>query len=113
MNTMLGSNSLGAKVKSLLPEIGSRQRDQLEALAIEVGLAAIHDTDGNIPEALYQVYEHFRAKFLEEYELLDSPPGGRVWDEALKDARILERHVSECWATAIVHAYTLRLSRGL
>jgi hypothetical protein len=86
----------------MLPEIGSAQRDQLEAEALDVGLCALQSQRDRIPEALYSVYSHFRMKFIEERGLMDSAPGvGAVWEGALADARRLEAHVSECWARTI------------
>lgn len=85
----------------LLPDIGTAERDLLEEEALRIGLNAIHEEDGRIADALYAVYNHFRTKFLNEATNLD-------FKDALTDARRLEYHVAQCWATDIVNAYTLR-----
>lgn len=92
----------------MLPEIGTRDRERLEDEALRIGLEALHEHEGSIPDALYQVYMHFRSHFIEEYGLMDQAPGGDRWREALVDARQLEHYVAQCWATDIVHAHALR-----
>lgn len=41
---------------------------------------------------------------------MDQAPGGNRWREMLTDARQLEWHVSQVWASTIVHGDTLRRS---
>lgn len=90
----------------MLPEVGSREREDLEQEALDYALAALHRHDGVISEALYETYIHFRERFIEQYGLMDSLPGfGERWREALTDARQLEAHVTQVWATAIAQAF--------
>lgn len=88
----------------MLPDLGTPEREALEQEALALGLEKLHETDGIIVEALYQVYEHFRERFLDEA----GPNSNSEFKEALVDARRLEAHVSQCWATAIVMQYDRR-----
>lgn len=92
----------------MLPEIGTRDRENLEQEALQIGLQALHEHDGRITDALYAVYMHFRQRFIEERGLMDRAPGGDTWTETLTDARHLEHYVSQIWATQIVYANVLR-----
>jgi hypothetical protein len=75
--------------------------NELQREALEIGLEALPLTEGNIPEALYKVYEHYREKFLAEY-------GDDLRTQALEDARALERYVSQTWAETLTHASILQ-----
>ena len=90
----------------MLPDCGTHALRLRNREALEVGLAALKDNEGCIPTALYLTYMAFRQRAIEEHNLMDAPPGGtREWADALADARLLERHVSQCWATAILRTY--------
>lgn len=97
----------------MLPEIGTAERDQLEAEAIDFGLSLLHDEKGDIPNTLYRVYMHFREKFIEERGLLDTTwdMNPLAWDEVRYDANVLRDYVSQCWATAVVREYDRKRSR--
>lgn len=90
----------------MLPDIGTAERDALEAEALDVGMRALHESNGNIPEALYKVYQHFRERFISENGFMDSPPGGQRWVDMLVDARQLEHYVGDIWATSIAENHT-------
>ena len=87
----------------MLPAHGTQERDRLEEEAITIGLDALRREELNIPNALYAVHIAFRTRFIEERGLMDAAPGvGAKWEEALTDARTLERHVCQQWATTIL-----------
>jgi len=77
--------------------------DSLREEALAVGCGALRE-HGEIPRALYEVYMQFRLRFIQECGLMDSPPGGAAWVEALCIARALERAVAADWATTILEA---------
>jgi hypothetical protein len=88
---------------TMLPKNGTRDRDLLEGEAIRIGLDALRREELNIPNALYAVHMAFRTRFIEQRGLMDVAPGvGDKWKEAIADARTLERHVCQQWATAIL-----------
>lgn len=80
-------------------------RDDLGDEAQAVALTALRDHH-DVPSALYEVYMHFRERFIAEHGLLDSPPGGPVWVEALSEARALELSVGASWASAILRSFS-------
>ena len=89
----------------MLPALGTQARNNLQAEAAAIGVRALENGDDSIPTALYNVYEAFRMRFIEERNLMDSAPGGsNAWREALTDARVLEHHVNTVWHAAIVSA---------
>lgn len=72
----------------------------------------LHAENGDIPNALYRVYMHFREKFIEERGLMDVTPGTTIeWLEMRQDAMKLRDHVAQCWGTAIVREYGRRASQ--
>jgi hypothetical protein len=82
-------------------------REKLEAEALDLGLRFLAETDGEIADALYLVYSHYRERFIEERGLMDIAPGQNLeWDLALRDARTLRQHVDQTWACAIVEAFS-------
>lgn len=86
----------------MLPEAGSPERAQLEEEALRIGLVALSSEHGNIPNALYEVYEHFPERFIEERGLMDVAPGvGEEWREALTNAHQLEAFVNDTWVITI------------
>jgi hypothetical protein len=89
----------------MLPSHGTQARGRLEGDAIRIGLDALRREELNIPNALYAVHIAFRTRFVEERGLMDATPGvGSQWREAIGDARTLERHVCQQWATTILLA---------
>jgi hypothetical protein len=89
----------------MLPPSGTQAREVLEDQASQIGLASLARGEGDIPGALYTVYVAFRLRFIEERGLMDAAPGaGDQWQQALADARELERHVQQRWASMIAHA---------
>lgn len=92
----------------MLPDIGTVEREALEQEALDFGMEKLHESGGILPDTLYEVYEHFRSRFIKERGLLDGGMTGDAWKDALTDARRLEAHVSQCWATAIVMQYDRR-----
>jgi hypothetical protein len=67
----------------------------LEAEALQVALKMLDEEFGNIPNALYRTYTHFRARFINAYST------AATLDELLTDARQLEAYANARWATAI------------
>lgn len=94
----------------MLPDIGTYDRGRLEEEALQIGIESLNKNDGKITDALYEVYEHFRSRFIEERGLMDAVPSqaSEAWSDALTDARRLEHHVSQCWATSVVEAHARR-----
>lgn len=96
----------------MLPDIGTSERNALEAKALEIAIDFLEATNGNIPDALYLTYMSFRSKFAEERDLMDRAPSGDAWREMVVDARQLEHYVSGVWTTAITHACVLGGSKS-
>jgi hypothetical protein len=89
----------------MLPPSGTQARTLLEDEALQIGLASLARGQGDIPTALYSVYVAFRLRFIDERGLMDAAPGaGDQWHRALADARELERHVQQLWASMIARA---------
>lgn len=83
---------------STLPDARTPERRALEEEALREGQRALQDRKGKIEEALYTVYMHFRAKFIEEYGLMDSAPrSSPLWVEALADAETLREYLRQRW----------------
>lgn len=88
---------------SMLPEVGSAGRDQLEAEAVRFALGRLHRSGDGLLEALYETYQHYRLRFIGERGLMDVAPGSSpAWTVALADARELEAHVRQTWAETIL-----------
>ena len=95
----------------MFPEPGTPERHELETESLREGQRALQDRGGQIEHALYDVYIHFRMKFVEQYGLMDTAPRSKItWEEALTDAEILREHVRQRWAAAIVASYDERPS---
>lgn len=89
----------------MLPELDTIERTRLNAEAIAVGLEAV-EKNGKLYEAMYEVYMHFRMKFIEKYKLMDDAPhSSPMWVEALQDAEALRDYVSQRFSDTILIAF--------
>jgi hypothetical protein len=87
----------------MLPPDGTAALRALEQEARVLGIALLREEDGNLLEALYCTYMHFRGKFIDERGLMDGVPGeGEIWAEALADAALLRDHVNDHWIELIL-----------
>ena len=88
----------------MLPEIGTPEREALEQEAHDLAMQFLKEEHGNIPNALYRVYDHFRQKFLfGDRGAWSTDPD--VTGELMTDARQLEALVADDWAAAIRAQY--------
>lgn len=94
------SSSHAIEAGLMLPDAGTGERARLEAEALALGLQALREEYGHIPNALYRVYQHYRLQFTER-EPLGSPCSGQRLAEALTDARELEVFVCSSWVERI------------
>jgi len=78
-----------------IPPVGSREREAHEEAALARGRELIHIEDGRLCDALYTLEQELRGDgWLRTTNLASAL--------ARDYARLLCRHVEQCWATAVL-----------
>lgn len=86
--------------------------NELYGEALTLGFELLDKPGADILETLYEVYEHYRTRFIEERGLLDAVPGDSLdWAVALADARKLERWVHQIWRQELLSSSTRTIMR--
>lgn len=88
----------------MLPSPGTRERDLLEKEAVVLGEQLLEKNEGDLAVTLYEVYSHFRTKFLEERGLMDTTIDSArdEWDDALSDAMGMRHFLNQRWSSQIL-----------
>lgn len=76
-----------------LPEKGTPEREATDALALGIGLEALKRT-GKVTDALYEVYDYMRVRFIEA-----------GFKHPSRDARFVEQSVSDLWREKLLSAF--------
>lgn len=96
---------------TVLPEMDTPERHRLEHEALQVGLLALEEEYGNLPNTMYRIYAAYRTRLLKERGLIDAPPG-EEWQEALTDAKQIQAHVNDSWVRVIREATANRVEES-